>query len=535
MMKRSFVVVVASLGLAQSQQPLQQTQQGWEVTGTVTYDSRPVKGAYVVIAGLSNTAPAKTVRTDGQGRYSLKGVAPGRYSLRVQKEDNTSEPNSRSLTLVNGQRLGIDFRISKGAVVSGRVLDRDKQPVPGVVVLAMSKSVRDGRVRLDEKGGDKTNDLGEYRIPYLPDGAYVVAATSRLLPLRKRAPGSATAQARGYPPIAFYPGTRVLEAASVMEIRSGEEYPGVDIVLQKEATKCISFKVGGVFADSSASSATSSRVTLREWLGANASTLAEGPVTENGSYEICGLARGEYRLSFVSAVFTRPFQVIGCLSAVAVVDKGDVDLGSLQLLAPGELRGTMSVKDARPGDSIPMGIHIRMVPRELPMLYTDMRAGTVQPDGTFDLGRVFMDDYGVRVDGLPAGYYVIGASQQGRSVSDSGLRPGNGDVQITLGGDGPVVTGRVLAADDAAIPDASVLLVPKGPGQPRVVQSDQTGTYQFTSGVQPGEYRLVAAADLMAWQRQDTATATRLAANGMELKLGPRESRAVDLRIQANR
>jgi hypothetical protein len=89
-----------------------------------------------------------------------------------------------------------------------------------------------------------------------------------------------------------------------------------------------------------------------------------------------------------------------------------------------------------------------------------------------------------------------------------------------------------LAADDAAIPDASVFLVPKGAGQPLVVQSDQAGTYQFSSGVQPGEYRLVAAPDLTEWQQQDTATVARLAASGMELQLGSRESRAVDLRIR---
>jgi hypothetical protein len=161
-----------------------------------------------------------------------------------------------------------------------------------------------------------------------------------------------------------------------------------------------------------------------------------------------------------------------------------------------------------------------------------MLPGTVQADGTFDMPRVFMDDYAVRVAGLPAGYYVIRADQQGKNVSDGGLRPGNGDLQITLGADGPVVSGRVLAADDSVIPDASVFLVPKGSGKPLVRQSDQTGTYQFTSAVQPGEYRLVAASDLLEWQRQDTATVTRLATNGTELTLGPRESRAIDLRIQ---
>ena len=57
-MKRAFAVVagklpvmvfgvVLSFGLAQ-------TQEGWEVTGTVTTDSGPVKGAVVEISGASS-------------------------------------------------------------------------------------------------------------------------------------------------------------------------------------------------------------------------------------------------------------------------------------------------------------------------------------------------------------------------------------------------------------------------------------------------------------------------------------------------
>ncbi|MGA3015747.1 MAG: carboxypeptidase-like regulatory domain-containing protein [Bryobacteraceae bacterium] len=535
MRKRTFAMMAAALSLGLAQE----AQQGWEVTGTVTYDSRPVKGAFVIINGPSSSP---LVTTDGQGRYSVKGVVPGLYSVRVQKEDNTSELPPRSLSLTGGLRLKADFRIPKGAVLSGRVLDRDKQPVPGVIVLAMSKSVRQGNFQLreahfQEQGGDRTNDLGEYRIPYLPDGVYVIAATGKELPLRKKASGSVRSPQKGYPLVTFYPGTRVLDAAATLEIHSGEERPGLDIVIQKEATRCISFKVGGVFATPPNSSKTSSDMLLEERFGAFIAlpSLAGGEIAENGSYEICGLAPGEYRLHFSSDVDEPVLHVVSALSTGAIVDKEDVDLGSLQLVGPGELRGTVSVKDAKPGDSIPAGMRIRLVSPELRIYSFDTPPGTVQVDGTFDMPRVFMDDYVVRVAGLPAGYYVIRADQQGRIVSDGGLRPGSGDLQITLGADGPAVSGRVLATDDSAIPDATVLLVPKGSGKPLVGQSDQTGTYRFTSGVQPGEYRLVAASDLMEWQRQDAATVTRLAANGVDLSLGPKESRTLDLKVQPPR
>ena len=45
MRKRTFAMLAAALSLGRAQE----AQQGWEVTGTVTYDSRPVKGAFVII------------------------------------------------------------------------------------------------------------------------------------------------------------------------------------------------------------------------------------------------------------------------------------------------------------------------------------------------------------------------------------------------------------------------------------------------------------------------------------------------------
>jgi hypothetical protein len=273
---------------------------------------------------------------------------------------------------------------------------------------------------------------------------------------------------------------------------------------------------------------------LDEQLGANAPLLAQKSVQESGSYEICGLAPGEYRLLLISYTL-KPFQISGYQPTISVVGERDVDLGPLEPLAPAELQGTVTVKDTGPGYSMPAGIRIRTITLDNPTLNLNMKAEIVQPDGTFILPRVFAGDNAIRVDGLPAGYYVIGAFQQARNVLEGGLRPGDGDVRITLGADGPVVRGRVLAADDAEIPDASVLLLPGRSGQPLVIQADQTGTYQFTSGVPPGEYRIAAVPDLLEWQRQDAATVARLAADGKEITLGPRESRTIDLRVKAGR
>jgi hypothetical protein len=522
--------VILSFGFAQ-------TQQGWEVTGTVTSDSRPVKGTYVSVFGPSSVPSAVT---DNQGSYSVRGVVPGQYAIVVQKKENTSAPEPRTLSLAGGMRLRVDFRIAKGSVISGRVLDRDGRPVSGLVVQARLKTTADRRLRMDVQGGDKTNDLGEYRIPFLPEGVYAVVITPDPLRTRKHTSEPSAAPGRGYPPITFHPGTRDLQAAGLLELRDGAERTGVDIVLQQGPTRCLSFKVGTGFAGERVGAA------ICERLGFDSPMLSDARVAAGESYEVCGLPPGEYQLSVISysvgtrveipggVELARNLQILGYQMITALVDKQNVDLGIVEPLTHTDVQGTVAIKDAPPGDSIPSGTRVRIVASELRALYSDMRPALVQSDGTFVLRQVFAGDYGVRVN-VPRGYYLIGAYQQGKDVLERGMWPGDGNLKITLGADGATVTGRVLAADGAAIPDASVLLVPRGSGNHLVAQSDQTGVYQFAVEVQSGEYRLVAASDLPRWQRQDAATVARLAANGMELKLGPRESRTVDLKITSIR
>lgn len=521
--------VLLCSGLARGWQPPQESKEEWEVSGTVTDEKGVARKAIVIMSGPQVIRPS---RTDGQGRYSFKGQVPGLYSVRVQKEDDSSEPKSRSLTLVNGLRLnGIDFRIPKGGVISGRVLDERRQPVEGVIVAAMVKSVRFGP-RFEEKGGDRTNDLGEYRIPYLPDGIYFVAVRPKPSPVRKRPATSAKTQQKSYPPLTFYPAGRTLESASAVEVRSGEERQGIDLALERLPMRCVGLKIDGAVADPSKPSA--AYLTMREWVGIAGPTAAEGALSAGEDYEICGLAAGEYRIQ-VSTYTKSPIKGIGYGGAVALVGKQDVDLGTVVILPARDLRGTVSVKDHRPGDPVPPGMQIRLLLRGRGLMASDTLNGAVQSSGSFAMDHVYVDDYGLRVDGLSEGYYVISASQEGRSVIDGGLRPGNGDLQITLGVDGGAVRGRVLAENAEVVPDATVFLIPKGGGTPMVAQSDQNGAYQFASGVPVGEYRLVALSGLYEQERRDPDAVAKFSSKGIDVSFGSQASRNIDLKVQSAR
>lgn len=247
---------------------------------------------------------------------------------------------------------------------------------------------------------------------------------------------------------------------------------------------------------------------------------------------ICGVIAGEYRLNLMSLSQLRVIHVTGYLSVPFTLKDKNVDLGSLEIAPAFEILGTVSVEGAPEGSAIPSGIQVRLPSTESLMLgFDDGGIAPVQADGSFKAPRVFPGDYAVRLTGLPAGYYVIDATQRGRSVRSGGLRAGNGDLRVVLATDRAAVSGRVMTDDKTPIPDPAVILLRQGSGRPLVVHSDQTGSYRFVAGVEPGEYRIAAAADLMEGQKQDSAAIARLAADGAELTLNSRESRTMDLRL----
>jgi len=531
------ILLVSPLGMAQA-------QEGWEVSGTVTLDSRPATGMSVRVFGGPSSVPAAV--TDSRGSYSIKGLVPGQYRIGVLRKENISVPEPRNLSLAGGMRLKVDFRATKGSVISGRVLDQDRRPVPGMIVEAYQKTTyqktqTDRKPDMRVQGVDRTNDLGEYRIPYLPDGLYALGVHSQApRQIRKRASDSNPASGRGYPPITFYPGTREVRTAELLDVRGGMERAGFDIFLKQEPTRCLFFKIGKGLAGGRIGAGVRERF---GWPSFGGPTVGEARVAAGESYEACGLVPGEYSLSITAYAegtkeefpgaleLGRNLQILGHQMTTASVGKENVDLGTVESAPLLDVQGTLTIKDAQPGQPIPARTYIALDESEGSSLMTFARAAKIQADGTFALPKIFARDYEARVGPLP-GYYLIGAYQNGRSVLDGGFYPGRGDLEVKLGADGAALTGRVLAEDGSAIQDASVFLVPTDPGNHYVVQSDRTGTYSFGPDIPPGRYKLVAAEDLMGWQRTDAATAARLAGQGKELKLDPRESRIMDVKVQ---
>ncbi len=153
---------------------------------------QPVAGVVVTLSGapasMEGTAPrqAASMRralTDANGRFLLRDLAPGTYSLQATLDGyapgayDRRRPGgpSRTLTIKPADRhLDVTLRIWQMATLCGTVVDDVGDPAVGVYVTALRRWVSRGRVQLGLGPGEATDDRGWYRISGIETGQYAV-------------------------------------------------------------------------------------------------------------------------------------------------------------------------------------------------------------------------------------------------------------------------------------------------------------------------------------------------------------------------
>jgi protocatechuate 3,4-dioxygenase beta subunit len=167
------------------------------VQGTVlaTATGAPLKSAWVALRAVppedqsSKQGPEDGLFkeiTDANGHFVINGVPPGKYQFRAGKTGYVpgdycldGGPPKATLVLHPGEKLDkVEFRLSRTAVIMGRVTDETGEPIAGVEMEADSAGTRMGDSLLEDPFRFAvTNDLGEYRINDLPPGSYYFSAT----------------------------------------------------------------------------------------------------------------------------------------------------------------------------------------------------------------------------------------------------------------------------------------------------------------------------------------------------------------------
>ncbi|MCI0485358.1 MAG: hypothetical protein L0229_02040 [Blastocatellia bacterium] len=237
---RATILIAAMFCAAASGQTQSETKEAKSgtasISGPITVGTDPAPGVVVAVTHDNHQirqTPVAQATTDKDGRYKVKGLSAGRYivspidPLLVLPQDAMMQGRGKSVSVSEGEEIeGIDFSLVRGGVITGRVTDDQGRPLVGEQVALSRVDERDRKtfVYLHHRPMLEIDDRGIYRLFGIPAGRYVVSVGRQLGSLGAGNEG-------GFYARTFHPGTTEESQAEIIEISSGEEATGIDIMV----------------------------------------------------------------------------------------------------------------------------------------------------------------------------------------------------------------------------------------------------------------------------------------------------------------
>jgi protocatechuate 3,4-dioxygenase beta subunit len=236
-MRRAFTLVILSLVLVGAEYQSLKSQAprkgNGEVSGRVTEGGKPAAGIKVA-AYLDAYTGARSIAsavTDQDGRYRLAQLPSGKVYVAtiapalVSTTENATFRPGKLVTLSDGEAVSdIDFTVTRGGIITGRVTDSEGKPVISeyISVVPSEENRPSNRAFNLIPFANQTDDRGIYRIFGLAPGKYYVSAG--------QSPERMMGQAGMVPyPLTFHPNVSDRSKAEVVEVTAGAEVKGVDI------------------------------------------------------------------------------------------------------------------------------------------------------------------------------------------------------------------------------------------------------------------------------------------------------------------
>ncbi len=472
---RTGLTLTLSIGLAvttlvaqqRTQMPMPPSTGTAQISGTIVTDEaapRPVRRAVVTLT-MASMPIGRSTTTDDDGRFAFTQLPAGNYSApRASKAGYVPSTYGEKrvygigapITLAEGQRLQIAFKMMRGAVITGTIFDHGRPAVSVEVQATAIRVVNGVRVASDSYYGGggyaSTDDRGVYRIHSLPPGDYLVTVSrytsSTAAPVRPITDaemewaqrqlqggigaGSAT-PAAGIPPPppaqavtgapVFYPGTTVGARAVPVTLVAGQERGGIDFNLQVVPTA----RVAGMVIGLDGQPAASAQVSLVPRMGAEAGRVESMLIMDSmlmgrtsvvdGKFSLPSVKPGDYTLAVrgasqstspAPAVAGRggPAPVLN-LWASADISVNGVDLPDVVVrLQPGiDIAGRVTFDGSaeKPADLSTVFVRLRSAPT--PGVTVSVPSTPLNADGTFVL------------KGVAPGRYLVSSTIPGSALT----------------------------------------------------------------------------------------------------------------------
>jgi protocatechuate 3,4-dioxygenase beta subunit len=460
------------------------------ISGSVTAADTglPIRRATVRLG--ASGGPTLTMNTDANGRFEFTGLPAAKFTVMVTKAGFVQMPFTtrpfgvpdRGVDLSAGQRVDMgDIRMARGGVVTGRVFDEFGDPMAEAFIQVFRATYAQGVRRLMPIRGMSSNDIGQFRIYGLQPGTYYVTGTLRATemvthgePLPPK-----SSDAGGFAPT-FYPGVVSAIDARPIAVEAAQEVANLEFALQPVRL----VRLSGRAVDSQGRPVKGAVVMLNAARadGLTPGGVAIGEVKPDGAFTFSSVVPGEYRIdvrakSAFEAMAQKGGPGVGMpqaadapeFASVPLTVLADVD-GVVVTTSRGHtLTGRVTVDGATPDAAVlkKASVVTHDATTGASMSAVMLSAGAaVRPDGTFEI-RGAGGTRIIRVQGLPAGWFLKSVRADGIDVTDLGLdvRSDTSDVEITVTARPSSISGVVTDSRGRRVGDRTVIIFPEDPAR----------------------------------------------------------------------
>ena len=485
----------------------------------------------------------RKVLTDSNGRFLFEDVTPGAYRListyeaggYVPTEYGQRYPTGEGIPfeIVAGQKMaGIQLAMSPTGAISGRVYDRDGEPVGKAQVLALRPIYKNGHRSLTIVQSVVSDDRGDYRLYWLAPGLYFVAAKpdaaefpmnmgmansvntpmlhiapptrfgtyelgmSPVVHKRKLKNGDIVEEM--YVPV-YFPGTVDMSAATAVSVTGGATASGINI---STGVGLIAPKhIRGRVLDPAGRPVSGAAISAMPRASDPYFAIPHARSESDGSFELTGVASGSYQ---IFASIAGEARTMNGYSEANVADR-DVQLAPIPMTTGFRFSGRFVIDgNVQPGNSGSVSF-----PR-LGSVVRDPDVGglffgipdfnpTPAADGSFTVDSIPPGDYRVLLRQMPSDGYIKSMRMGSADVLNDGLHISNNPgapLEIVIGVNAGRISGSVVDTRGAVLSNRTVVLVPDVRFRQRndlyhVVATNNAGSFQM-QGIAPGDYKLFA-------------------------------------------
>ena len=452
--------------------------------------SEPIPGDPASVSPRSHASS----QTDADGIFSLKGLPPGKYFVIVMANGylsenlgaDTSSDAQSSIHVVPGGESTLDVKLKRLSRVCGQIADSLGRPETGSRIQMLTLTSFGNEKRLSAAEAAQSSKKGKYCFEDVYPGQYYMKAipSEDTSPLSKsRQEGTSNTSVATRPVPTFYPSTSLASAATVVQVRAGEDLSDITIVLQDAPV----YRIQGSIKDPTRAKLQHSKISIFNRSDIQeTSPLLETEASTDGRFEFPSLPSATYRL----CLFGSDQNGNKTLSGTSDVELYDHDASGIVIspVTARSLRGNISLEGP---EKTSLSTVVLSLLSNLAQVTQDPE---IQADGSFSFIGLWPDEFVLTIRGIPKGFYVKACTLGNQDLSEStiDLSSASADhLAIVLSSGAGEVNAALRSRPSEGPPESELVLVPAHPSGGIIVLDSNAyniGSHMVRKNVAPGLY-----------------------------------------------